>query len=353
MRTNIDREGSAGLSGAWLLVFVLKWRRRPVMKPDMVRSFSIIAAFMVLLGVLAVNARAQEVSALGGARQNSKTHADTYMWQLEYMQGLGDHLAWSFSYLNEGHVPNHHRDGQVSQIWARTDVLQQRLSLAAGIGVYRYFDTTSAANESYADNHGWGVVSSLAATWRIQGPWLLQLRGSWVHTEYGVDNVSALVGIGYQLDAPPAFKEQSLPEKLTNNEITLFLGQTTANSFNSDKSIAAGIEYRRRLAPFLEWTVTSLYEGNDSIQDRFGLMTELWAVRAFFDERLSLGIGAGPYFVVDRHHPGDDETVVGVFGMTASYRFMPRWTVRLSWNRVVTNYNSDSDILLVGIGYLF
>jgi len=39
--------------------------------------------------------------------------------------------------------------------------------------------------------------------------------------------------------------------------------------------------------------------------------------------------------------------------MTASYRFMPRWTVRLSWNRVVTNYNSDSDIVLVGIGYLF
>jgi hypothetical protein len=181
----------------------------------------------------------------------------------------------------------------------------------------------------------------------------LQLRGNWVHTEHGVDNVSALVGVGYQLDAPPAFKEQCLPEKLTNNEITLFFGETTANSFNSDKSIAAGIEYRRRLAPFLEWTVTSLYEGNDSIQDRFGLMTELWAVRAFFDERVSLGIGAGPYFVVDRHHPGDDETVVGVFGMTASYRFMPRWTVRLSWNRVVTNYNSDSDIVLVGIGYLF
>jgi hypothetical protein len=323
------------------------------MKPDMMRTFSAIGAFMVLLGVLAVNAPAQEIWALGGVRQNSETRADTYVWQLEYMQGLGDHIAWSFSYLNEGHVPNHHRDGPVSQIWAHTDVLQQRLSLAAGIGAYRYFDTTALEDGSYADDHGWGAVSSLAAMWHIRGPWLVQLRGNWVHTEHGDDSLSAVVGIGYQFDAHPAVKEQRPPEGSTNNEITLFLGQTTANSFDSEKSIAAAIEYRRTLAPFLEWTVSSLYEGDNGIQDRFGLMTQLWAVHSFFDERLSLGIGGGPYFTVDRYHPGEDETVLGVFGMTASYRFMPRWTLRLSWNRVVTNYNSDSDVVLAGIGYLF
>ena len=317
------------------------------------RRFSIIGAFLVLLGVLTVNAGAQEVSALGGVRQNSETHAATYIWQLEYMQGLSDHIAWSFSYLNEGHVPNHHRDGPVSQLWARTDVLQQRLSLAAGIGVYHYFDTTAPTNGSYANDHGWGAISSLAATWHVQGPWLIQLRGNWVHAERGVDNLSALAGIGYQLDAPPASKGQCLPEKLTKNEITLFLGQATANSFNSDKSIAASVEYRRRLAPFLEWTVSWLYEGDNGIQDREGLMTQLWAVRSFLDERLTLGIGGGPYVVVETHHPRDDETVVGIFSMTASYRFSPRWTVRLSWNRVVTNYDSDSDIILAGLGYLF
>jgi hypothetical protein len=317
------------------------------------RSFSIIGAFIIVLGVITVNARAQEVSALGGVRQNSESHADTYMWQLEYMEGLGDHMAWSFSYLNEGHVRNNHRDGPASQLWAHTEVLQQRLSLAAGIGAYRYFDTAALKDGSYADDHGWGVVSSLAATWHIQGPWLMQLRGNWVHTGHDVDNLSVLLGVGYQLDASPAVKEQCLPEEPTNNEITLFFGQTTANSLNSDKSIAAAIEYRRSLAPSLEWTVSSLYEGDTGIQNRFGLMTQLWAVRSFFNERLSLGIGGGPYFVVDRYHPGDDETVVGIFGMTASYRFGPHWTVRISWNRVVTNYNSDADIILAGIGYLF
>jgi hypothetical protein len=324
-----------------------------MMKPDMARSFSIIGAFMILLGILAVNAQAQEVSALGGMRQNSETHVYTYMWQLEYMQGLSDHIAWSFSYLNEGHVRDHHRDGPVSQLWVHTDVFRQRLSLAAGVGVYRYFDTAALADGSYADDHGWGVVSSLAAIWHIQGPWLVEVRGNWVHTERGVNNLSALVGIGYELDTPPVVKEQCLPEKVTNNEVTLFGGQTIANSFTSEKAVAAAVEYRRRLAPFLEWTVTSLYEGDTGIQNRFGLMTQLWAVRSFFDERLSLGIGGGPYAAFDKYHPKDDETVVGIFGMTASYRLMPRWTVRLSWERVVTNYNSDSDVILAGIGYLF
>jgi len=303
--------------------------------------------------LLAVQAQAQQVYALGGIRENARTHADTYTWQLEYLQGLSDHLAWSLSYLNEGHVPDHHRDGPVSQLWARTDVLQQRLSLAAGIGVYRYFDTTASATEPYANDHGWGAISSLTATWHLHGPWLVQLRGNWVHTEHDVDNLSALLGIGYQLDTPAASKEPCSPEESTNNEITVFLGQTTANSFNSERSIAADIEYRRRLASFFEWTVSSVYEGDNGVQNRAGLMTELWAVRSFFDDRFTLGIGGGPYLVVDTHHPGDDATVVGVFSMTAGYRFMPRWSVRLIWNRVVTNYNSDSDVILAGLGYLF
>jgi hypothetical protein len=308
---------------------------------------------MVWLGLLAVQAQAQEVFALGGMRHDSETHAGTYTWQLEYLQGFGDHLAWSFSYLNEGHVPDHHRDGPVFQLWARTDVLPQRLSLAAGIGVYRYFDTTASAAQSYADDHGWGAVSSLTATWHLYGPWLVQLRGNWVHTPGSEDDLSVLLGIGYQLDAAAVPKKPSPPEEPANNEVTVFLGRTTANSFDSEKSMAAAVEYRRILAPFLEWTVSSLYEGDNGLQNRSGAMTQLWAVRSFFDERFSLGVGGGPYLAVDTHHPGRVETVLGVFTMTASYRFMPRWAVRLSWNRVVTNYDGDADVILAGLGYFF
>jgi hypothetical protein len=82
-------------------------------------------------------------------------------------------------------------------------------------------------------------------------------------------------------------------------------------------------------------------------------MTQLWLERAFLDDRVTLGIGGGPYFVVDTYRPKDDETVVGVFSITAGYRLSPRWTARLSWNRVVTNYDSDADVILAGLGYRF
>ena len=135
--------------------------------------------------------------------------------------------------------------------------------------------------------------------------------------------------------------------------MTLFLGEALLNSFGSEPSVAGDVEYRRRLTPFLEWTVSSIYEGNNGIQNRGGLATQLWLAHSFLDERLTLGVGGGPYFVVDMYHPGSDKTVVPLFTMTASYRFMPHWAVRLSWNRVTTNCNSDSDVILAGIGYLF
>ena len=197
-----------------------------------------------------------------------------------------------------------------------------------------------------------GVPTSLALTWHIHDPWLVQLRTNWIHAEHGVDNLSVLVGLGYRFDASSQAKGEYLPEKQTGNEITLLLGQATTNSFESDKSFSASVEYRRRLASFLEWTLSWIHEGNHGTENRSGMMTQLWAVRSLLDDRLTLGFGGGPYFI-DTRHSGDDERVVGIFGITAGYRFLPQWMIRLSWNRVVTNSDSDSDIILVGLGYLF
>jgi hypothetical protein len=183
-------------------------------------TLSIAGMIVVFLTVVSsVKALAQEVHALGGVMRNSETHTDPYAWQLEYMQGISDHFAWSFSYLNEGHVPDHHRDGPVFQLWARTDV-RQKLSLGAGIGAYRYFDTTGASQgAACADDHGWGAVFSLSATWRVGGRWLMELRGNWVRTGPGADNISALAGVGYELEGPPTGEERCPAENPARNEI--------------------------------------------------------------------------------------------------------------------------------------
>ena len=89
---------------------------------------------------------AEEFSAFGGLIENAQSGYGSYQWQLDYRAGLGEHFAYSISYLNEGHLPDHHRDGYGAQVWARANALDRRLSLAAGVGPYFYFDTIPNPN---------------------------------------------------------------------------------------------------------------------------------------------------------------------------------------------------------------
>jgi hypothetical protein len=326
---------------------------------------SLVAWFAVgtLVSMAACPAEAQELHGFGGLMQHTEAGERSYSWQLEYQEGLGEHFAYSISYLNEGHVPEHHRDGQMAQLWTRTNLLDRRLSLAAGLGPFRYFDTTAAkAGASYQNDHGWGVAMSLAATWYTADRWLFQLRTNVVETASSIDTISTLIGIGYQLEPPPT--RGPLPmaspqrRKTTDNELTVFLGRTIVNSFSSEHSIAAAVEYRHGLWRYVDWTVGWLFEGDNRLTRRNGLTTQLWATRAVLDDRLSLGIGAGPYINVD-HYRNPLQTsertraISGIVTLTASYRLTPDWALRSSWNRIVTSYNRDTDVILAGVGYRF
>jgi len=310
-----------------------------------------------------VTAGAQELIGYGGIAQDIDNSDRSASWQLEYNEGLGEHFAYSISYLNEGHLKAHHRDGQTLQLWTGTTLLDRRLSLAAGVGPFYYFDTLAAkAGASYDNDHGWGANLSLAATWYTADRWLLQFRTNFIETASGLDTVSALVGIGYQLEAPrvPGPRPFADPqtEKTTNNELTVYVGRAIVNSFTSEHSVATAIEYRRGLWTFLDGSVSWIYEGDKRLTRRNGISTELWAVKDFFAEQLALGIGAGAYFSVDNYHAHDgsqekNRAVSGIVTMTASYRFHPHWGLRASWNRIVTNYNRDTDVILGGIAYRF
>lgn len=309
------------------------------------------------------SAIASEMTVLGGVvwSQNAARDDSSYSWQLEYREELSDYFAASLSYLNEGHVPGHHRDGNALQLWLTSDVIDRRLSLSAGIGPYYYFDTTSPAigGGSYTNEHGFGGAFSLAAVWKTETPWFFMLRNNWVKTFGRMDSVSALAGIGYQLDAPKPPKpsdDSPEPREETDNEITLFVGRTIANSFKSERSSALSIEYRRSLVGYLDWTVSWLYEGDSRLIRRDGLASQLWLVKAFQDDRIALGFGAGAYFAIDQQvgqNQVEDRIISAICTITGSYRLDPHWSLRTSWNRIVTNYNRDTDVIVGGIGYRF
>jgi hypothetical protein len=82
------------------------------------RAFRVAAAIAAALGpAWPTGVGAQELSFLAGPLGGE--HEDTYSWEAGFRQGLGRYAAWSFSWLNEGHIPDHHRDGPLLQAWAR------------------------------------------------------------------------------------------------------------------------------------------------------------------------------------------------------------------------------------------
>jgi hypothetical protein len=204
--------------------------------------------------------------------------------------------------------------------------------------------------------HGIGLISSLAATWYGVSPLLFQLRADYIVTSNSFDSLAATFGIGYQLDAASApGPVHSDHAQAADNEITGFLGASVPNNSRSESAFSQSLEYRRRLSQYFEWTAAFLNEGNSSSSvSRYGLVSQVWAVREFYGDHLALGIGAGPYLLRDASHDeGSTTTLAAMVSLTGSYRFSPHWAVRFTWNRVLTDYDRDADVFMGGLAYRF
>lgn len=313
----------------------------------------------LLLVTMTSSAYAQELHVLGGYGIATNPNHKAGAYQVEYLEGLGEHVAFSLSYINQGHFTEHHRDGNSLNLWLRTNQLHRQLSLAAGVGVMYYYDTTHPpAGAPSQDVHGLASMYSVSATWYTESRLLFQLQTYWIKANASFDTVSALVGIGYQLDAPsspgPLPKAPPQTKRTTENELTVMGGQTIVNVPGDGHSQAVSLEYRRGLWRFVEVSAAALYEGRSTLCDRYGLTTQLWLARPFFDDRIALGIGYGPYFAIDRRRQNDNAVIIPtIFTASASFRLSPHWLIRTNWNRVITNYDRDSDIFMAGIGYRF
>jgi len=294
----------------------------------------------------------------GMTKQQGGSQARSSSYSLGYLEVWGEHAAWSVTYLNEGHVPFHKRDGFAFQLWGREQLIARRLSLAAGVGPYLYYDThitASPTGTSYADEHGVGAIASVAVTFYAGGRLFVQARGNWIATGRTSEIVTATVGLGFQLEPlrmpQPSNGAGVESTRATDKEITVLAGRATLNSVEHGDAFSQDIEYRRALTHALDWTIGWLDEGK--LIARAGPMAQLWAVRAFFADRLALGIGFGPYLARDRH--GEDSTtrLDCLVSLTGRVRLMPRWALRGTFHRVATNYSRDSDIFLIGVSYLF
>lgn len=306
-------------------------------------------------------AMAQEFSLLGGPLVSDG--ANSYSWGASYREGLGRYAAWSFSWENEGHIPDHHRDGPALQVWGRLPLWNDRFELSAGVGPYRYFDTTAAqAGGDYSNTHGWGALWSVHAAWYLDRRWIAQMQLNHIQAFGGRDTTALLFGVGYELEGndEPGPRQWPIPRttNVTKNEVTAMVGETILNSNGSESAVAESLEYRRGLWRYVDMTVSYIHEGGHIQSRRDGAAVQLWSTRAFFDDRLTLSAGIGPYVAITQNddlpqNRTGDGRISGLVSVSASYRLGQRWLTRVTWNRVVTRYDRDTDLIEAGVGLRF
>jgi hypothetical protein len=189
-------------------------------------------ALLTFLAALCSPAAGQELYALGGGQYTPSLHEKTYSYSIEYLENFNDYTYGTFTWLNEGHVTDHHRDGYSAQLWLRWPSASRRLTLSAGVGPYRYYDTTEIPGIGTTDAHGWGVIGSAAAHWYFANPWVMELRYNYVHTTSSITTHTALIGFGYQFEhssaAGPVWNTQRygfFPEG-QRFELTVMAGST-------------------------------------------------------------------------------------------------------------------------------
>jgi len=321
----------------------------------------LLAFSLQVLGIFAIpGARAGELDGFDG-RLNSDTNGDkTYTWGIEYREPLTDHLNGGFVWLNEGHLPHNHRDGQAVQIWWHTQPNPLGLVFEAGLGPYRYYDThLLAADPGFQDKHGWAALASASADWYFANKWFVFLRFNQVEGTDKFDSSSVALGFGYRFatnfTAAAGSGDGESPPPASRWEVDGLLGERIENSANSEAGLAEDIDVRRELSAHFTASA-SLIVGQDTKLDwRNGFAAQLW-LEQHLTSRFMVGAGAGGFIV------SEDDNVAGakspanlavMVSVTLAYEITPRWKVRAVWDRIGTGDDHDADIVLLGAGYKF
>jgi hypothetical protein len=316
--------------------------------------------FLTLVAIfVSCSAAAQDASLLGGAMRNDSDDNRSFAVNLGYTQRVNPWFAYSLEYTNEGHPNLHHRDGLSPQLWLHTPVPDKGWSFAVGAGPYYYFDTTTGNGSlaDYRNEHGWGTMANFSLKYHLgDRRTYAEARLSRIHGRTDHDSTLLMVGLGYELrNLPTEVKEENADSG--ENMVMLLAGRSIVNSFKSEKATGYGLEYRHTVNPNLEWSVIGMNEGRIGVAERKGVSGQVWLLRPF-TERTVLELGLGGYVMrdqIDRDNVREDPKthVAPIASIGMRWRLAPGWRAQLTWNRVITDYHRDSDVFLMGFGWLY
>jgi hypothetical protein len=296
---------------------------------------------------------------LAGLTESDDHQIQTYAWQIEFQQQLTPLLSGSLSWLNEGHVPDHHRDGAAAQLWLNSPRWRDRIVLSVGAGPYVYFDTEAAdSGRGFSNVHSVAAVLSAAATADLGAGWFLRLNLNDVWAPADVGTYAVLLGGGYRFgasgSAAPASSEHAASDY--RQQIQLFAGEMILNDPSSRSGRSYGADYRLELARWAAWSASWFYDPGSPSGRRDRGATQLWLVEPMAGDRLALSIGLGVYTEVGsqtRPTATSPNPISGLSGLRAEWLFSRRSSLVLTWQRTFTNDDDDRDIIALGYAFRF
>ncbi len=331
----------------------------PTMQAKVVGRGSRLAWAMLALAS-AGPALAEEIAGLAGSVDADDPRSRSYSWALEYRQDFLAYAGASFTYLNEGHLAAHHRDGVALQGWI-TSPLWRGLGLSLGAGPYVYFDTQPEASVAgFSDHHSVGEMYTASLSYYLTSTWFVRLNLDAIVAPGNLDTRTLMLGFGARLDGLASRLDSArgeIPSDTSEehiNEIGIFAGQSIINSNSSSRTTNFGIEYRRRVARHVSWSAAWLNEAVGPDGRRDGVSNEAWLVTRLYHRQLAVGIGAGPYLALQHYRTADGRdgsSLQGLASMTVSWQLSRRVNLRARWDRVFTQDDQDRDIVSFGVGY--
>jgi len=145
--------------------------------------------FLLLIPSIVV---AQDLSVLLGTATENQTNQIDRAFQVEYTYRY-EYIGLSASYLNEGDVIDHKRDGMAAQFRLYAPIPSDRFSLSFGCGPYRWYDTqpTTIAR-------GWAGLYGVTGTYAITDTVIAKASWNRVESDDLRDSDVFLVGFGYR-----------------------------------------------------------------------------------------------------------------------------------------------------------
>lgn len=302
----------------------------------------ITLGFLTAMGVMFIispPAHADDFYVVKGQSTGSNgSNGDTF--QVGFSKSITDTYGVSLGYMNEGSITNNHRDGFVVQGYYERPVLN-KVYLGLAAGPYLAMNTTNV-NGNQLNNKELGLVISPYLKWYpTSSNWYVRLQGNYNAVASAPNSYGILAGVGFDYQSRNAAYPSS-----TNVVVGLYAGASHTTRGGSTTAVGYQLEVKNPVANKFSGSISYLNEGNTGIVNRQGVVIQGWYDHPA-SQKWTLSAGIGPYFYSDALNNKSGVMAVGT--LQASYEVVKDVAVNFRFNRVMSSYDKDQDMFMLGV----